>query len=300
MSKSSRRGQIALFLHLEHMEKAGVPILQSLDAAANDADTRALGRALEAMTGAMRAGMTLSEAMGLYPRLFDDTTVALVALGEKAGRMGRIFEKCRQHFRRAEEHAEKMRRATRYPKFAGVIILGLALLRGETLLPQAVALTVFFCVVIVGGRRYSPLFRHATDHALLLLPRAGRLIAQVSHARFADSLAMLYESGIPLKTAIGVAAASVPNFVIRAALERAGAAVTEGRSLHAAFSAEAGMDRLALAMIKAGEDSGNLAATLHELADYYDRRTDEALTAVEQLAAPLLTLVAGALLWFSL
>lgn len=300
MSKASRRALIGLFLHLEHMEKAGVPLLQSLDAARNDAETASLHRALDGIAAAVRGGLSLSEAMGLYPRLFDDTVIALVALGEKSGRMGRVLEKCRLHVRRAEEHAERMRRATRYPKIAGAIILGLALLRGQTLLPQAVALILFFGAVLVGGRRWSPLFRHATDHVLLLMPRAGRLIAQASHARFADSLAALYESGVPLKAAIIPAAACVPNHVLRGSIERAGIAVAEGHSLHSAFSAEGGMDRLALAMIKAGEDSGNLGATLRELAEYYDRRTDEALTAVEQLAAPLLTIVTGALLWLSL
>ncbi len=299
MNKEARRTLITLFMHLEQMEKAGVPIMDSLATAQNDAHDRKLKRDLDLIYHEVENGKNLSEAMALFPDFFDETLIRLVDVGEKSGRLARVFGLCTQYLERIDDHARKMKGATRGPKISGAITLGLAAFAHQTALP----FIVFF--FIIGAaittflyRRVTP-FRAVIDRLLLFVPRLGTLIAQHSYARFAESLSMLFDAGINLNSALETSILSVPNLAIRDSVADVVPRVRSGSSLYEAFSGALRIDRFALGMIKAGERSGNLSATLRELTSYYDKRTDEAITALQQLAEPLLTIVVGALFWFA-
>ena len=199
-----------------------------------------------------------------------------------------------------EEHASKLRRALWYPKVSGAVILMLAIFNHKSDMPY-VALAVYAAAaVFVLGRRYLHVFRYWTDRLLLGIPVLGTLIEQHSFARFAESLALTFESGINLREGLEVAAACVPNLVIREAVEDTVPRLNEGHSLYRAFQMGGRMDRLSLYMLKAGEDSGNLAHTLRELTGWYDRKTDEALTALHQVAGPAMTILMGGMVYAGL
>lgn len=300
MSKASERALIVLFLHLEQMEKAGVPIAQSLEEARDETQQKKLRYALDGIVHEVRRGQPLHEAMSFYAKVFDETILGLVAVGEKAGKLARAFSLCREYVTKRDEHARLMRKATRQPKISVVIILILAAVRHETALPMAAISLSFFLALFIAARRLLQPFRYLSDRLFLMLPRVGTFIAEDSWARFAESLAMMFEAGIDLRTGIATAAEAAPNLVIREAIEAALPRIVKGASLHAAFRESKRMDSLALAMIKAGEDSGNLAHTLRELAEFYEKRTAATLTAMQQLTGPVLTIITGSILYLGL
>ncbi|MEZ0224934.1 MAG: type II secretion system F family protein [Alphaproteobacteria bacterium] len=300
MFNASARALIVLFLHLEQMEKAGVPITQSLATARDAAEEKIISAALDGVLHEIKNGQKLHEAMTFYPKVFDETMIGLIKLGEKSGKLARVFGQCLEYVRRRDEHARMMRKATREPKISGAVIFGLAIFKNHTALPWVAALLAFFITLFIAARRYILPFRYITDRLFLTIPKLGPLVAQDSWAHFAESLAMLYEAGVDMRSGLRIAAAGIPNLIIREAAERAIPPIEAGSSLHAAFRDTKRMDKMALAMIKAGEDTGNFSQTLRELADYYEKRTAEALTALQQVSTPILTIILGIVLFVTL
>lgn len=300
MFNASARSLIVLFLHLEQMEKAGVPINQSLATARDAAEEKYIASALDGVLHELKNGHSLHEAVGFYPKVFDETMRGLIKLGEKSGKLARVFGQCLEYVRRRDEHARLMRKATREPKISGAIILGLAVFKSHTAIPWLVGFLAGFTILFKVARHFLPWFLYMTDRLFLVIPRLGPLVAQDSWARFAESLAMLFEAGVDMRGGLRIAAASIPNLVIREAAEGAIPRIEAGASLHAAFRDTKRMDRMALAMIKAGEDTGNFSQTLRELADYYEKRTAEALTALQQLSTPILTVILGGVVFLTL
>lgn len=287
------RELVTLFLHLEQMEKAGMPLRKSIETAAEDADNRSVKNMLQLIAAELQGGAKLNEAMQHYPQFFDPAVVRLIAAGEKSGKLARVFEICRSHIQHAAEHARKMRGVLRYPKVAGAIILALAIFRNQTAMP-GLALVLFCAWAMFWlARKYSLTFKYWTDKLFLILPVIGQVVRADSWAQHAEALALLFEAGIPLREALANAAACVPNAVIREEAENAVPRVVAGDPLYKAFSKSPYADRMMLVMLKAGEDSGNLAHTLREVSNWNDKRTDEALTMLHQSAGPLLTIVLG-------
>lgn len=279
------------------MEKAGVPLRKSLEAARDDSEGAAVRRFLADAASQVKAGRTLAEAMARYPYLFDAATAHLIAAGEKSGKMSRVLASCRAHYQRIDDHTRKMKKALLYPKITAVIVLGLACLRGNTGLPYMVGGFLFFALLLVAARKYVFAVRDVTDRILVAIPGIGHIVAADSWARYAEALAMLYEAGVPLRDALGVAAQCVPNAAIRAAAEDAVPRVQAGQSLHQAFAAGGLVDKLTLSMLRTGEASGNLGHTLREVSSWHDKRTDDALTRLHQTAGPALILFLGAVFY---
>lgn len=300
MARNADRALIVLFLHLEQMEKAGVPITQSLAAARDSAVTPKIAATVDGLLQEVRQGHPLNEAMSFYPKVFDETMISIVAVGVKSGKVARSFTQCLDYIRRRDEHARLMRRATREPKLSLAIILALAAFRGHTALPYAALAILATVAVFWAGRRFLTPFRYVTDRLFLAVPYVGKFLAQDSWARFAAALAMLYDAGVDLRSGLATAAATVPNLVIRESAEDAIPRVRDGASLLAAFKAGRRMDNMALAMLKAGEDSGNLGVCLRELAEHYEKNAAEALTAMQQYTGPLLTIATGSILYLGL
>ncbi len=102
-----------------------------------------------------------------------------------------------------------------------------------------------------------------------------------------------------------VAAASVGNRAMAAAVGAATPQIREGRSLTSALESTQVLDNLALEMVKVGEQTGALADMLNAVADFYDEEIETRMAAVLALIEPIMlvcmaVIVAGMLLAFYL
>lgn len=300
MRKKTGRALAVFLTHLAQSEKAGLPLRQTLDAACKDADDAAMAKIAASMAQSVKSGKTLGEAMALHPALFDPAISGLVLAGEKAGRLALALQKCHDLVRRRLERQSEFARSTLGPKISLAIILSLAVFRqGPDALATLAFVAAFFFAVML-GRRFAPSLRQLTDMLVMLVPSIGGAVRGHNTARYCESLAVLHAGGLGLRQSLHLASMSVPNLVLQQQTREALLLVEAGASLHDAFSAATRFDAFALGLIRAGEESGNLAKTLEETAAYYDRQTAEAVTAIQQTAVPALVIVAGIILYMHL
>ena len=97
---------------------------------------------------------------------------------------------------------------------------------------------------------------------LLRVPLVGKLIRATDCARFASTLAILTQSGVPLVEALGIGAEVIVNRVIRAEVVIAAQKVREGGSLTRALEASGQFPPMMMHMIASGERSGELDSML--------------------------------------
>ena len=279
------------------MEKAGVPRRQAIEAASADASSKRMQRLADDMSLNMRAGATLTEAMQRHPKIFDATITGLIAVGEKTGKLGLVLQKCRELLKRRDEHEAGMRKATRNGKITFAIMVGLSLLQSKTEMPIQAGVLILFYLTVTVGYRHVPPIRRALDVLVLQVPKLGPLVMQNSMALFTGSLAITYSTGIDLRRGMVIAADTIPNLHLRDSIRQVLPRITAGEPMYKAFAASPYVDRLVLTMLRAGETSGNLAHTLNECADFYEKRTADALSALQVYAAPALSIILGLVLY---
>ena len=129
------------------------------------------------------------------------------------------------------------------------------------------------------------------------MPLFGKLSRGINAARFASTLSILTQSGVPLVDALKIGAAVSSNWVIRDAVNIAAEKVTEGGNLATQLERCGYFPPMMVQMIKSGEASGELDRMLLRASDMQDREVSSFISTLLALLEPLmLVFMAGIVL----
>ncbi len=326
------RDLIQLFVHLEQLQKAGVPLLDGL---ADIRDTTESARLRDIMTDVYRdvsEGESFSDALSHHPSVFESIFCSLIAAGEETGNLANSFDQVISHLKWTDAMGRKVKKATRYPKILIVVVVGVIWLMMGQVVPQVVgfldnmqmelpAVTTsliatseffgaYFGYIVLAmiavymfikiGRAISEPFRYYTDYIALRMPVMGPLIRKIALSRFCSTFGVLFSSGLEILKALDAARQTAGNLVLKEALENVRTQVQEGNPLSTAIHNSGEFPSLVVRMIKIGEESGNLTGVLRQVTEFYDQDVNEAVDAMIQMIEPALTVILGGImLWIA-
>jgi general secretion pathway protein F len=140
-------------------------------------------------------------------------------------------------------------------------------------------------------RRPGP--KRAFHGFLLRTPLVSRLVRGMNASRFARTLSILAESGVPVLEALHISAEVVTNLPMQAAVTSAARQVREGGSLHRSLDRSGYFPPMTIHLIASGEASGNLEVMLDRAAVSQERELEAVIQTIVGLLGPLLILVMG-------
>jgi general secretion pathway protein F len=257
-------------------------------------------------------GSTLSQAMAEYPAVFDKQTVNLIAAGEATGNLREVLARLIQHFTEQRELRQKFLTALAYPALIccmsaglGLFLLFYLLPKLQTILDSLGSKLPLATRILVGGSnflifygpflagaliigllmfvrwRQTPEGRKQTDAWQLRVPIVKDFVLQAAALNFAHTLAVLIENGITTAEALRLTERAVNNTRVQEILHEATDRVIEGASLSAALARTGLFPALFLDRLTVGEQTGNLAPSLRQIAQSYQvnlsRRLDMAV-----------------------
>jgi type IV pilus assembly protein PilC len=326
------RDLVQLFLHLEQLQKAGVPLLDALSDVRDTTDSTRLRDVMSDIYNEVVEGSSLSNAIAKHPNVFESIFVSLIGAGEETGNLTNSFQQLIKHLKWTDAMNSKVKKATRYPKVLLVVVFGVIWLMMGYVVPEVVgflknidmelpgvtlaliATSAFFgnyflyilagliglYVFLKAGRVLSEGFRYRTDYIALHLPVMGMLIRKISLSRFCTTFAVLFTSGLEILKCLDAAQRTSGNMVITEALELVRQQVQEGSPLSTAMNASGEFPSLVVRMMKVGEESGNLSGVLEQISEFYDKDVNDAVDAMIQMIEPALTVILGGMmLWIA-
>jgi general secretion pathway protein F len=137
--------------------------------------------------------------------------------------------------------------------------------------------------------------RAAVGQAILALPGVRERVFLYHVTRLYRSLGILLQSGIPILQAIGMAR-SLLSARMAVLLDLAAQRVREGQPLSQAFESNHLSTPVAMRMLHAGEQAGNLGAMMEKTADFYDEEMGRWIEWFVRLFEPLLMVFVGAVI----
>ena len=316
--------------------KAGLPLFQSLDVMLDRQRDPVLRQSLTTVRQKVKSGIALSDAFRqegeLYPPIFAASLVA----GERSGNLDQVLRRFSSHLRLNQTLQKKAVSAAVYPIVLLTMMAALVTILLVWVIPQfksfyeglgaelplatrmllAVATTVrsnllwivlgtFILVtsVVYWLRREGS--GVVLDRTLLRLPYFGGLMRMYATSQLMRTLSTLLAGGLPLMSALEVAAASVGNRAMARAVGTATGRIREGASLTTALETTGMLEALPLEMVKVGEQTGALGDMLNAIAEFYDEELDTQMATVLSLVEPVLlvlmaVIVAAMLLAFYL
>src|SRR5258706_2457505 len=137
--------------------------------------------------------------------------------------------------------------------------------------------------------------KYQWDKFKLRIPIAGKILLKATLARFARSLALALQSGVPVVQALTTVALVVDNDYIGQRVEQMRDGVERGESVLRTAVAAGGFTPVVLQMIAVGDETGELDDLLGEVADMYEQEVDYAVKNLSANIEPILTIFLGIL-----
>ena len=303
---------------LATMLKAGLPLIQSLDVAAESADKTHIKTFVMSLRNEVSAGHTFSDSLRNYPNIFDTLYCNLVAAGEISGTLDIMLDRVATFQEKDQRLKANIKKALTYPiavlVIAGVVTAILLInvvpafeqtfasfgseLPAFTRLVVSISetmqeywgWTLGFLVLVIGlfkiAHNKSKRFSYALDKHLLKVPVLGKIMLLSSIARFSRTLATTFSAGIPMLDALESSAGAAGNqHVANAALEVRDT-VSQGSLLNIAMRTTPVFPPLLQQLTKVGEEAGALETMLNKAADSYEDSVNDAVDTMTALLEP--------------
>ena len=319
---------INIFIHMQTLSQAGVPLFESLIDLRDSADTPTVRRFISDLVDRIEGGASLSDALEQSPAGIDKVNISLIRTGEATGKLPEVLAELVESLKWSDEIAAQTKKLLMYPVFAGTVVLGavgflmiylvpqlLGFIKnlGGTVPLQTRALVAFsgflvnywytipVFVVVVGAAwitaiRLSPAARLWIDNAKLRVPVIGPILKKIIMARFAKSFGLMYRSGVSVLDGLGFCATLSTNAAFRKAISGAALSISQGQKVSDAFAATTLFPALVVRMIRVGESTGGLDKALENVSYFYTREVNDAIEKLQGMIQPVLTLVLGGMI----
>lgn len=309
----SVREQAHTFRELATLVGAGITISTALATVNRGGRSLAFGRFLARAERRVGQGEKLSVAMRDEGELFAEPVVALVEAAETSGRLEQTLHDVSDHMERELRLHIMIARETLYAKIlvAATVFVPLTartvmeLLAGGLPASAGVLLRGLLLYALMGGLPALVLYRvyrHLSttpggkdrlDAAKLNLASIGPVIERLALARFARTLAALYEAGVPYARSVSLAAAACGNRSLGHLLRSALPLLEEGNKLSEALATTRLRDSLLVRLLQTGEQTGEIDKMLIKAADHYEAEAQGQIRRLTVAIVPVVVILTG-------
>ena len=265
----------------------------------------------------LKRGISLSDSME-SKECFPDLMIGMIRSGEGSGNLDLVTQRLSIQYEKDYKLTQQVKSAMTYPCILLVLCVVIVILIVTFILPQfqslfdqmeslpmitniliavsnflvqkwyiallTVAVIIALIRIIVG----IPAVRRGVDWMKVHMWGFGKLFKVVYTARFARTLSSLYSSGMPLVSAVGVAAKTIGNGYVESQFDEVITMVRSGVPLSQGLREVDGLLKKLSSTILVGEESGRLDVMLDSIAETLEADAEQATKRMVTLLEPIL------------
>lgn len=307
------------------MISAGVPVTRALATLAKQTTNPTLAAAIVDISENVESGMPLSDAFAMYPKIFDDLFVAMIATGEVGGILEQSLISLANQLQKNKALKDNIKSAVSYPKNIGIFAIILLIMMLAFMVPifqkmipaktELNGLTQFIfnastslrtqwylwilvAVVLIVALRFiikSKFAHNFWEKNKLHMPLIGDFITKMVVARFCRTLATLLAGGVTAVEALQSAGPTSGSDLIKDAVDNAISDIEEGKSISDSLDKSGLFPPMVTGMIAIGEEAGTLPELLDKVAEFYEEDVETTSRNLGSIIEPIALIGIGGL-----
>ena len=315
---------ILVYRQMAMLLESGIDIVTALELLREQASNRALRKVIGGVIDDLRAGHQLSRALSKHPHVFSPIYCKLIGVGEQSGDLETVLRQVADYMEKEVTTAKETKSALMYPVITSVVTvvviailvtfvlpgfgslyssLGIAMPASAQLLIDlsaklkeywtflmvgALAALILTCVYVktAGGRA-------RWDRLLLRLPLLGHVCHLNELARICRSMSLLFRTGLPLTEILPLLIDSSRNRALSQAMANVQQDMIKGGGISKPMAKNSLFLPMMVQMVRVGEETGNLDATLLAVARSYETEAEDKMRSLIALIQPVMTLTIG-------
>ena len=314
-----------LFQQLATMLQAGMPLMDALELAGGQTQSKKLAKVMSAIADKVRSGSALWAAAKEHPKVFESHWIQVIRTGEISGQIGPLLGRLTQNMKESREAKSKLISAMIYPAIIFCVACGALVIMLWFVVPTftqffketggnlpgitraVIAVSDFLqhygiygVVGVVGaavGFRYwlkSPSGGRMFTSFLIACPIFGDILVNAAMEKFSSNLALLLRAGMPLLESLhaldGVFEKNIPY---RECLTEVQKRVSSGGNLCTGLTEAKLFTPILITLIRVGEESGQLPLVLEQVATYYKAKVAALAARITAMIEPCIILGMG-------
>lgn len=304
--------------------EAQVSALRIFRLLAAEVDNKKLAEVLTQVADDLQGGSPISKALSRHPKVFSGFYVNMVRAGEESGKLSQTFGYLADYLDRSYDVVSKAENALIYPVFVIVVFFVVMGLMLTLVIPKITAVLVdsgqaipLYTRIVIGASNFltnygiflllalillglyvwrlskTPGGALILDRLKLSVPYVGDLYSKLYLSRISDNFSTMLLSGVPVIEALDITAAVVGNAAYESVLADAAQAVKGGSSISDAFARHPEIPGIMVAMVKVGEETGEMGNILTTLSKFYNREVVNAVDTLVGLIEPVMVVALG-------
>jgi general secretion pathway protein F len=282
--------------------------------------SKLIGRVLEKV----KSGVSLADAFEQQTGVFSKFYLNMIRAGEAGGNLGEVLNRMAVYLESSQELKETVSTALIYPAILLVMSLASLFIMLTFVVPQfsemfasaGKSLPISTQIVVgladwlqsywwavIGGvvsimiyfniQLANPETKKVWDGRWLKLPLVGEMILNKEVANVTRTLGTLLGNGVSILSAFIIVRETVDNLIVAAALHDTEEQIKQGKTLFDALEQKAIFPKMAMQMIKMGEETGHLEEMLLRVATIYDKQLRVSIARMLALLEPALIITLG-------
>jgi general secretion pathway protein F len=324
-SKLSQKEIALLTGELATLLDSGLPLDKSLTVLIDlTEDNEKLSKLIAKVLEKVKGGASLADALEKQSGVFSRFYLNMIRAGEAGGSLGEVLNRLAEYLERSRELKDTVSTALIYP--AVLLVMSLASLfvmlifvvpqftemfesAGQEL-PVSTQIVVgiaewlqsywwlliggaFFAVAYMKFQLADPVRKKVWDGRFLKLPLADLVILTKETANMSRTLGTLLGNGVSILSALAIVRETVDNRVLVDAIQHAEEELKQGKRMSDALVKTGIFPKMAVQMIKMGEETGHLEEMLLRVAEIYDKQLKVAIQRMLALLEPALIITLG-------
>ncbi|MFH1646076.1 MAG: type II secretion system F family protein [Chloroflexota bacterium] len=316
---------ILLYRQLALLLESGVNIVTALDLLQEQISNRSMKRVVTDVISDLRGGNQLSAAMAKHPDVFSPMSCRTLSIGEQTGGLEMMLRQVADYMEKELATSKGIKGALMYPAIAAVvavIVVGVLMvfvlpafadlygslgaelpaitkmmMDASVILREYIGHILLGILVVVGAVIIyikTPDGRYKFDGLMLRVPLMGRVRHLNELSRCCRSISLLYTAGLPLTEIMPLVIQGCYNRVMARSLYNVQTEMLKGEGLSRPMSKDRLFLPMMVQMVKVGEETGSLDASLNAVAQNYESEASDKTKNLIAMIQPIMTiLIAG-------
>ncbi len=287
-------------------------------------DNDKLSKLINQVLDKVKGGASLADALEAQSGVFSRFYLNMIRAGEMGGNLGDVLRRLSEYLESSQELKDTVTTALIYPAILLVMSLASLFVMLIFVVPQftemfesagqalpvptqivvglaeflqsywwVMLLTVIAVSSYMQTQLADPVKRKVWDARFLKLPLFGEIILNMETASLSRTLGTLLGNGVSILKALGIVRETVGNSQLAELMAEAEENLKQGKSMSAVLEESENFPKLAIQMIKMGEETGKLEEMLLRIAVIYDKQLRTAIQRMLALLEPALIISLG-------
>ena len=311
------------------MIRAGISLQDSLESIADQNNKEKFKVIIVDLKNRIESGESFSQALAVYPNIFSELYINMVAAAEVSGSLSKMLQKLSEYLDSEAETRSQVRGAMVYPIIIAVMAVTVTIFLLCFVLPRFTAIFTgkehllpgptkglmatsaimrgywYFILPAIGASFWGFWYfigteggRRWWDKVKLVLPLVKTLCRSLYITRSLHTMGVLTKAGVPILNTISITAQIAGNILYKEMWLGVYEEVRQGKKIASSLSQYNLMPGNVVQMVKSGEDSGTMSDVLKDVSEYYARELKTIIKAVTSMIEPIMIVVMGVLVGF--